>query len=274
MKNEKFRRAKCLLVIDRDWLSEKYLEKRLSKREIAKQAGCDVSIITREVVRHGFSRKRPECKPRIILPDTEFREDYLSGKPMTDMAVRFGCSEDVIRREARRFGLPPRKNVPIPQDLEELLVERKWLCSRVARHYQVCEDTVYKWIRETGLSDRHPVLARRGRRGIRGYRHDLGMSFRSRWEANYARILNYEGIVFEYEKHKIEVENGHKYVPDFRLMNGTFVEVKGLSTRSNLWKFEDAVRRYPDKNFVLVDKPVYKILEREYRHLPGWETNA
>lgn len=32
-----------------------------------------------------------------------------------------------------------------------------------------------------------------------GFRKDLGMYFRSGWEANYARILNYENKIWEYE---------------------------------------------------------------------------
>ena len=60
------------------------------------------------------------------------------------------------------------------------------------------------------------------------------------------------------------------YIPDFVLDTGEIVEVKGLSTRVNLWKFHEAVVRYPDYRFILVDKPAYVKLEAEYHHLPGW----
>ena len=193
---------------------------------------------------------------------------------MTDIATWFRCSEDIVRREARRVGLPSRKNIPVPSGLEGLLVGQGWLCSEVANHYGVCEDTVYKWIRLAGLHESHPCLLRRGRRGIRGHRIDLGISFRSRWEANYARILRYRGVGFEYEKLRLNVGGGRVYIPDFVLDTGEIVEVKGLSTRVNLWKFHEAVVRYPDYRFILVDKPAYVKLEAEYRHLPGWESNA
>ena len=38
-----------------------------------------------------------------------------------------------------------------------------------------------------------------------GYRNDLGMSFRSSWEANYARILKHKGKKIIYEQDRFPI---------------------------------------------------------------------
>lgn len=47
-------------------------------------------------------------------------------------------------------------------------------------------------------------------------REDLNQHFRSTWEANFARILNYLDIDWEYEKYRIFFEDC-SYLPDFYL---------------------------------------------------------
>jgi hypothetical protein len=62
----------------------------------------------------------------------------------------------------------------------------------------------------------------------RGKRVDLGnIFFRSAWEANYARVLNYKNIKWEYEPTTFDLSDALTYTPDFKLEDGTFVEVKG-----------------------------------------------
>lgn len=65
-----------------------------------------------------------------------------------------------------------------------------------------------------------------------GYRNDLNQYFRSAWEANIARLLNYFNIVWEYEIKRFnfnqESSGVISYQPDFYLPEYDIgVEVKG-----------------------------------------------
>ena len=63
--------------------------------------------------------------------------------------------------------------------------------------------------------------------GLAGIRDDLGIFFRSRWEANYARVLNLLGILWLYEPTRFTTPYG-SYAPDFYLPEReVYVEVKG-----------------------------------------------
>ena len=62
-----------------------------------------------------------------------------------------------------------------------------------------------------------------------GFREDLNCFFRSTWEANFARALNFLEIKWEYEnqKHRVYLGN-YSYLPDFYLPeNNLFIEIKG-----------------------------------------------
>lgn len=113
---------------------------------------------------------------------------------------------------------------------------------------------------------------RKKKRYKSGYKKDIGLTVRSGWEANVARILNYKGIPFEYEPRlyalKLRKSTVH-YLPDF-IINGKVVEVKGRHTKS-LYKPRLLERQYGIKVFI-IDAVVYKWLEKRYKKLiPNWE---
>lgn len=66
-----------------------------------------------------------------------------------------------------------------------------------------------------------------------GYRKDLGMNFRSNWEANFSRILNAYEIKFEFEPKvfTFPIKRGTKgYVPDFYFPHtDEWIEIKRIS---------------------------------------------
>ena len=91
------------------------------------------------------------------------------------------------------------------------------------------------------------------------YREDLGIFFRSRWEANFARVLNYLGVKWEYEIKRFNTPHG-SYTPDFYLPDqDIYIEVKG--------------RYYPDlqiskRNFCRENGITIRMLRlKEYRRL-------
>lgn len=73
------------------------------------------------------------------------------------------------------------------------------------------------------------------------FRKDLNRYFRSSWEANFVRVLNTNNLTWFYEKDRFKLLDEHgviksTYVPDFRLEDGSFVEIKGHADSSEDWK--------------------------------------
>lgn len=104
------------------------------------------------------------------------------------------------------------------------------------------------------------------------YREDLGCYFRSRWEANFARILNYIGVKWEYEPKKFRLSDGTYYTPDFHILpNGVWFEIKGYS-KDKKWnrKFYKIIFE-ENLSIFAVGKPQYEELQKEYGLIPGWE---
>jgi hypothetical protein len=107
----------------------------------------------------------------------------------------------------------------------------------------------------------------------KGKRADLGdIFFRSTWEANYARILNHLGIRWEYEPETFQVGEVETYTPDFKLVDGTFVEIKGWWTETSKRKIELFKTKYPDIKLQIIARAEYKILSKQYCHnINHWE---
>jgi len=65
-----------------------------------------------------------------------------------------------------------------------------------------------------------------------GFRNDIQLYVRSRWEANIVRMLLLEQIPFEYEKQRFLLKNGKEnmgYTPDFYIPSrGKYIEVSGF----------------------------------------------
>ncbi len=122
-------------------------------------------------------------------------------------------------------------------------------------------------------------------RAKRGVRADIGpMHFRSKWEANYARYLNwlvsqgeidrweYEVETFWFEKIKRGVRS---YTPDFKIYEkGTeyFVEVKGWLDPKSKTKLKRMAKYYPKTKVILFGEKSYRSLSQKLgRVIPGWE---
>lgn len=84
-----------------------------------------------------------------------------------------------------------------------------------------------------------------------GYREDLGLNFRSNWEANIARIYNAYKIHFEFEPKifTFPIKRGTKgYTPDFYLpAQDEWMEVKGYLDNKSKIKLKRFKRYYPDE---------------------------
>ena len=93
---------------------------------------------------------------------------------------------------------------------------------------------------------------RKGRsRSSGGTRKDIGFFVRSKWEANYVRILRFLNMPFEYEQQEFRfpVRRGTMtYLPDFYLSaTDQFVEVKGHLDQRSKVQLSRFMQYYPDK---------------------------
>ena len=96
------------------------------------------------------------------------------------------------------------------------------------------------------LSGKVSATKKNGKRTKIGKRKDIGMFFRSGWEANTARLLTHQKYQWTYESKIFSfLEHGVKhgtvsYCPDFHLNDGRILEVKGLMDK----KGATAIRRF------------------------------
>lgn len=121
-----------------------------------------------------------------------------------------------------------------------------------------------------------------------GMRKDLNKYFRSSWEANYARYLNflvetkvishweYESDTFEFSK---VIDGVAFYTPDFKVFdksgNYEYHEVKGWMDKKSEIRLSSMKTFYGDEILVLINSPVYRKLSKTYKTLiPNWELDT
>ena len=122
-----------------------------------------------------------------------------------------------------------------------------------------------------------------------GYRKDIEMSFRSSWDANYARILKFNDKKIDYENDKFVLyrEDGkieNVYTPDFKIDDKTFIEVKGHADGIDEWgctckrcirdknKMFLMGEQYPEVEVILIGRKEYVELCRKYNFIiDNWE---
>lgn len=106
-----------------------------------------------------------------------------------------------------------------------------------------------------------------------GYRKDLKQYFRSGWEANYVRILNYLNIKWIYEPQGFLLNINNKktvYFPDFYLpKTNEYKEIKGFwFNKLAKLKYEKFSQIYKCK---LINEIEYKKLALLYQNKIQWE---
>ncbi len=107
-------------------------------------------------------------------------------------------------------------------------------------------------------------------RGHGGIREDLGFYVRSSWEANFARILRYEGENFEYESVSFTLSDGKTYTPDFKV-GDVFYEIKGYMTETAKRKIFMFTEEYPGYILKVIDHEEYCKLKERFENLINWE---
>lgn len=121
-----------------------------------------------------------------------------------------------------------------------------------------------------------------------GFRKDLGMYFRSTWEANFARVLlyNHKDIKYEDSCFQLSDNNGDVkavYVSDFEVDN-ELIEIKGHAESSEIWscdcsrckrdkdKMNMFKKQYPHIKIKIFGKQEYSNMAKDFMNLiPNWE---
>jgi len=104
-----------------------------------------------------------------------------------------------------------------------------------------------------------------------GFRTDLKKYFRSSWEANFARICDFEGRKWKYEPEFFMINNETRYTPDF-LVEDTYYEIKGYDYPTGKEKIKLFREKFKHIKFELIDSESYKKLEKKYKDLiKEWE---
>lgn len=127
----------------------------------------------------------------------------------------------------------------------------------------------------------------RTRRGRGGKREDLdSVYFRSAWEANWARYLNWLKSLGEIASWKFEpdtfefkgIKRGSRfYTPDFRVVNRDgsieYHEVKGYMDTRSATKLKRMSKYHPKIKVVLIDRAAYYAVGKKVAGMiPNWET--
>lgn len=115
---------------------------------------------------------------------------------------------------------------------------------------------------------------------------DKKIFLRSRWEANYARYLEYlkqnkRIIDWDYETQTFLFKNGREdrcfaYVPDFEILTKSrdvvFHEVKGWYDERSRIKIKKMRQEYPSITLKLIRERQYKKIKEKYANkIPNWE---
>jgi hypothetical protein len=99
-------------------------------------------------------------------------------------------------------------------------------------------------------------------RAVGGHRKDLGHATRSSWEANFARILIFLKLSYDYEKYTFELEEGDTYTPDFYIpLKNKFYEIKGWEKTDKHYRF---IKQHPDKKLIIIKEKQYNRLMKKF----------
>ena len=121
-----------------------------------------------------------------------------------------------------------------------------------------------------------------------GRRIDLdNRYFRSSWEANYARYLNWLMSIGHIHKWEYEVDvfefpfkrGNTTYTPDFKVFKDhdcyEYHEIKGWMDKDSAVKLKRMIKYYPNEKVIVVDKKQYYALARDVKNvINGWECDA
>lgn len=269
--------------------------------KVAEEFGMCGQSVWERLKRLGYEDKDKWTEAQL----NELREAYSGSKEesvdINNLALKFGRHKSNVSRKARELGLTSRTRKKNSEYCLELGIRSKeWIRKnghpRGYREMRVCPVCgkffeVRHSCRVRHCSKRCSDSIPRGeerftnRKG--GRRADLGgLYFRSSWEANYARYLNFLrksgetfGWSFEHDTFEFnKIKKGTRfYTPDFKLTyeDGSieYHEVKGWDYPRGRTARKRFAKYFPHLKLVLIDSEWFKAIKKQGidKLIPYWE---
>jgi hypothetical protein len=144
---------------------------------------------------------------------------------------------------------------------------------------KLASNSMIKRIREKPNS-----IYSRTKKGWREFDDGKRYYFRSGWEMNYAKYLDFQKKVkyiedWEYEVDTFWFENIKRgvrsYTPDFKIFypdkRMEYHEVKGWMDAKSKTKLKRMAKYYPETKIILIDEPVYNAVKKKYGKIVGFD---
>lgn len=289
--------------------------KIMSHKEMGDALNRTEKAVRNQCWKNGFVTDTSWSEEDVLLLK-EFYEKAAGTAPLnlSKIAEVLGRNKTNVCRKARQLGLGTnqnRKSIPKPRKPKpQKKTERKKIVRTKGigwHHTQETKDKISAGAKAAWANPDHVLnsdeirqkrsddMAARQRagelrtgysRGKQGKRPDVGnLYFRSSWEANYARYLNfliahkkvykwqYEPDTFWFEEIKRGVRS---YLPDFKIWDTEtaepyYVEVKGWMDAKSKTKLNRMRIYYPDIKVIVFGATEYKELSKSKALIPGWE---
>ncbi len=195
-------------------------------------------------------------------------------KNLEKMKAYLKTDEGKLKCSEVRKGRPPW-NIGLTKETDDRV--RKYGEKR--KGYVCSEETRQKMIKAGQARKGRPdLLPKHGGRGKGGFREDIGHYVRSRWEANFARYLNYMGMPYEYEPKTFSLSDTLTYTPDFRIHHhgiDIYIELKGWMSDKCKQKIDTFRIVCPNEHLLVVGADKYKALAKVYEPIiPNWESKS
>ncbi len=180
--------------------------------------------------------------------------------------LRGNMSPEIRRKISRALKGKESKykgKIIVPRLEKSCLTCKKVFVTTVHQNHKYC--SVACSIHDIGGRVTSPKAAR----GKSGIREDISSSiyFYSRWEANFARILNRLHVKWEFQYKTFDLES-QNYTPDFFLpYSKTYVEIKNFLSEYSRNRDEKFRQLYPQEKLVLILKPEYLKLQEYFAPL-------
>ena len=229
------------------------------------QKNCETCFeVFVDVTRRQTSRNCPTCVKSNMVKLRRERGSYIQNE-----AQRLKKSESMKRRY--ESGWDP--NTPEHREKLSRSMKERWASGEMERKTKETCSRKYKCNHHTQRESYIESIKKMSFAKF-GFRVDLSTTFRSSWEANFARYLTYIGKKWKYEPSRFSLKSGLQYVPDFWVEDDErFYEVKGLWTGRAKEKVEDFIKEY-NFDVTLIQRDEYERISVEFAEkIPNWEKN-
>jgi len=247
--------------IDKPYTKEQFIQLFLehkSNKGVAKHLGWSTSLVSRFKTELGITK---EYYPNALLgrPSWNTGLAHSSNCELCDAVIfaskkknrrfcsvncfSFWCSEAYSGDKFAGEKNPNYGNDKVKQAWEEGRYDHIKRTGKDNPNYGNGEATRRAWLRGAYINAKQSGLEY-----TRGKRTEYkGISFKSTWEAEFAKELDEEKLTWSYEPKKFLLSNGKTYLPDFYVYDfDRYYEIKGFWWPKALAKFNLFLDEYPE----------------------------